>query len=198
MRHRENINERIILKRLSNTQCIVIPIIPEMVELATIRAANLPKSTLKNSVMKGKKTMIGFLGEIALNYLLMDSVVENTFDYDLIYKGLKIEVKTKDTTVVPQIDYEGTVPAYNKTQQCDVYAFLRVLNDLSNAYFCGMIQKNVFDEKAYFVKEGQRYGSNNWKARVDCWNMFYYDLIIPDLLIEHAKKSGFETINWLL
>jgi hypothetical protein len=79
---------------------------------------------------------VGFLGEIVIENFLEESGVAfkddrdaTTHDY-IINKKYKLDVKTKDRTVLPRIHYENSVPLYNhEHQRPDYYYFVSLLRD---------------------------------------------------------------------
>ena len=81
--------------------------------------------SINNSITKGGGNLAGRLGELALaNHLGV--CVEDHKDYDMIYKGEKIEVKTKRRTVPPQYSYDVSVAATSAHQKPDRYAFISI------------------------------------------------------------------------
>ena len=136
---------------------------------------------LKNSITEGRGNIIGFLGEeLIKKYLGIQD--NNTYEYDLIYKNKKLEVKTKARTVEPRPFYNATVSSYNPNQKCDYYIFTSVLKDYSFGWICGFISKHDFFENAVFNKKGD-YESNTFKFRSDCYNIQYDKLKDIDELI---------------
>lgn len=95
---------------------------------------------------------------------------DQTYDYDMIIDGHKVDVKSKRTTVVPQPHYFCTVFDYNTTQQCDRYYFVRVLEDMTSAYLLGYINKSDFYDRALFYRKGQQ-DTNGFRFKADCWNL---------------------------
>ena len=79
---------------------------------------------LTNSILNGGGNLAGFIGEQIVLFVLGGEWV-NTFQYDLIVKGSKVDVKTKQTTVKPLPHYECSITEYNTNQDCDYYAFTR-------------------------------------------------------------------------
>lgn len=81
--------------------------------------------SINNSITKGGGNLAGRLGELALaNYLGV--CVEDHKDYDMIYNGEKIEVKTKRRTVPPKLNYDVSVAATSAHQKPDRYAFISI------------------------------------------------------------------------
>jgi len=170
---------------------IEIPTTTEMLAQAKIKANEL--GHLRNSIKRGKGNLDGFVGEVAFN-AIFNGEWTNTYDYDIMYHGWKIDVKTKLTTVVPQDNYEASVADFNTDQQCDLYAFCRVSKDHKIVWLCGIIPKGVFYKKARFLKKGQIDGSNNFVVKADCYNMYHYDMPLPQAVIDKAKNLGFNEI----
>lgn len=140
------------------------------ISLAKEKAKQL--GTLNNSIRKGEGNVYGFLGEILMADYWKVSV-DNTYDYDLIVKDYKVDVKTKACNSVPEPEYFCTVADYNTKQDCDVYAFVRIFNDFSKAWLLGYCGKNYFYNNSCFYRKGQLDPSSNlgWKFRADCYNL---------------------------
>ena len=139
---------------------------------------------LKNSITKGQGNIHGFLGEIIVAKFL-DIKISNTYDYDMIFKDIKIDVKTKRVTTPPRDYYECSVAALNTKQRCDIYVFTRILKDRTQGWILGYINKEDYFKKATFLKKGEVDPSNNWKVSTDCYNLPIKELNnIEDLLNE--------------
>lgn len=142
-------------------------------ELAKVKAEEL--GVLKHSFMKGERNVIGFLGEILVaDYL--KAKIENTYDYDLIKSGVKIDVKSKTCTSVPLPHYECSVAAYNTRQKCDFYVFVRILKNYEKGWILGIIGKKSFFDKAVLMKKGFTDFSNNMTFKEDSYNLRIDDL----------------------
>ena len=128
--------------------------------------------SLNNSIRNGEGNAYGFLGEILVSEYI-NAPIDNTFDYDIVKNNIKIDVKTKCCTSKPLSNYFCSVAAFNITQKCDVYVFVRVLEDFSKAWVLGGRTKNKFFEEAKFYKAGELDPSSNygWTFRADCYNM---------------------------
>ena len=173
-------------------QLIEIPITPAMIQQAEQKSVEMGK--LKNSIRDGEGNLAGFVGEFAVNEVFLGAVT-NTFDYDILLGGVKIDVKTKEVSFVPNPWYESSVACYNTRQKCDWYAFARVCNDFTTAWFCGMIKKTEYftHEKKMFRKQGWIDPSNGMMIKADCWNMEYQHMPIPDEVMDKARRLGFAT-----
>ena len=129
---------------------IEIKITKEHIEEAEIKANDL--GVLKNSVEKGKGNVLGFLGEIIVAEYY-NWTIQNYYDYDIVHKNYKIDVKTKGRKVRPKEDYFATVFNYNTKQACDYYYFVSLHNQ-EKAYLMGIIKKEDFYKKATFNNQG--------------------------------------------
>jgi hypothetical protein len=109
---------------------------PQQIE----RAKNLYDfDALKGSITKGKSNIYGALGEILCLDYFPTARKEESYDYDLIIKNYRVDVKTKRTTVPPQKHYRCSVT--HLKQETDYYFFLRITEDLSLAYLLGYLSK---------------------------------------------------------
>jgi len=153
---------------------VEVNIKPDQLELAKVKAKDL--GILKHSIMKGERNIIGFLGEILVAEYIKASI-ENTYDYDLIKAGIKIDVKSKRCTSIPRLHYECSVPAYNTRQRCDFYVFVRILEDYKKAWILGIIGKKSFFNKSVLRKKGFVDTSNNMTFKEDSYNIAIKDLL---------------------
>ena len=133
----------------------------KMIGQASLWAADIGR--IKNSITKGKGNYAGRLGELALAKHLGVEVEDNK-DYDIIYEGKKIEVKTKRRAVEPQTDYTVNIAATSLHQKPDTYAFLSLeyldrdsaghYSDLLKVWLCGYKSAEQFFEEAEFWPKG--------------------------------------------
>jgi hypothetical protein len=147
-----------------------VPISKIQLNAARIKAEQM--GTLKNSITRGEANLEGFLGEILVAKHIK-AQVKNTYNYDLIKDGRKIDVKTKRCTSEPRADYECSIAAYNTKQKCDYYIFVRILEDHSRGWILGMIKKDEYFKRARFCKEGETDPKSHlgWKFKADCYNL---------------------------
>jgi hypothetical protein len=146
-----------------------INVTPEMLMNAMNKSKEMGQ--LNNSITRGQGNIAGFIGEEVARYVL-GGAENNTYDYDLITdKGLRVDVKTKRTSVKPRDYYECSVAALNTKQDCDYYAFVRVHNDMHTAWFLGVYPKESYYQDATFLKKGAVDPSNNFTVKSDCYNL---------------------------
>ena len=132
------------------------------------RAQKLP--LLNNSIRSGEGGVVAYIGEEVAKYVL-NAEIKDTYDYDLVYSGTKVDVKTKERTVAPKSYYECSVADFNTKQDCDEYAFVSVLNSLKQAWYLGKISKLDFYKNATFHKKGEVDPDNNFTFKADCYNI---------------------------
>jgi hypothetical protein len=129
---------------------------------------------LNNSFTNGEGNIYGALGEIIIHDLAKENNLQvdfnSTYDYDLIIDGLKVDVKTKRTTVIPHNDFLCSIAAYNTTQKCDYYFFVRINENMEDAYLCGYKSKVDFFNEAFFASKGSK-DINGWIFKEDCYNL---------------------------
>lgn len=129
---------------------------------------------LPKSIMQGKSNIYGAVGEVVtLDYFADRSDYVGCKDYDLTIDGVKIDVKSKRTTVTPKPFYSAAVSAHNTVQQCDGYYFVRVLEDCTKAFLLGYMSKDEFYRLATYHKKGERggkgfvYKGSCYECRID-------------------------------
>ena len=132
------------------------------------RAAKLP--LLNNSIRHGEGSLVAYIGEEVVKSVLRGEI-KDTYDYDIVYQNLKVDVKTKERTVAPRPYYECCVADFNTQQDCDEYAFVSVLNTLQEAWYLGKISKTAFYKKAIFHRKGEIDPANNFTFKADCYNI---------------------------
>lgn len=131
---------------------------------------------LNNSITSGEGNLAGFIGEFVAAREI-GAEVNNTYEYDLLAFGKKIDVKTKRCTSRPKDFYECSIAAYNTKQKCDIYLFARMLwlkqqpNHWERGWLLGWLPKEEYFEKATFLRKGQIDPSNNFVVKADCYNL---------------------------
>jgi hypothetical protein len=110
-------------------------------------------------------------------------------------KKIRIEVKSRRTKVEPLAHYMNCVSAHNSTQQCDLYAFLRVKyarNDpetkRGTVYFCGAMTQQRF---AHLKK----YSASTKSAKLDCFYVYIRDCCSYKSLLQAAETFCKDAAN---
>lgn len=147
---------------------IEIPITPETRYYADFESEKI--GVLKNSITEGKGNLAGYIGKkVVADYLGVP--VNPSTDFDMVYDGNRINVKTKRTNYPPSKVYECSIAAFNTNQQCDWYVFTRVHNDLSRAWILGYMGKHEYFATARFLKKGDYDHTNRFQTKADCYNV---------------------------
>jgi len=118
---------------------------------------------IKNSITNGGGNYAGRLGELALAKHLGVGVMDHK-DYDLIYNGKMVEVKTKRRATKPKSNYTVNVAYTSIHQKPDKYAFLSLeysdrdgggnYSDLQHIWLCGYKSAEQFFEESEFWPKG--------------------------------------------
>lgn len=153
---------------------IEVEITDDMINRSRRKAKEMGR--LQNSITMGTGNLVGFIGEEIAVYVLKKlhqrQVIHlNTHDYDILVDDIRVDVKTKSTSVAPLPHYSSSVASFNTSQNCDVYAFVRVKKDLTTAWWCGVIEKDLFFKEAVFMKKGQMDADNKYVVKADCYNL---------------------------
>jgi len=145
-------------------------------ELIEARRQAVEMGKLHNSITRGQGNVAGFIGEIIASVILQ-ARQENTYDYDLVLSnGQTVDVKTKRTSVKPLPHYDCSVAELSTHQKCDNFAFVRVKNDYSVAWFLGMIPRELYYEISRYMKKGDVDSDNGYVVKSTCYNLSIEDL----------------------
>ena len=144
--------------------------------------------SLNHSITGGAGNFAGYMGEECISHFLgADNVScdegDDKFNYDLIYNGYTIEVKTKRRTVDPKDFYDVSIAKTSTHQKPDVYAFVSITKNrgkvgFNNVWLCGFMGCKEFFDSAVFHKKGSIDHQNNFKVHRDMYNMRISDLYI--------------------
>jgi len=156
---------------------IEIQITPNQIERAKLL---YPFDNLNGSITSGKSQIYGAIGEIVVmdHYNWLEVEYSGKYDYDIIIDGVKIDIKTKKTTVVPKPFYLCSVSDFNTRQKCDHYMFVRVMADYSKAWILGSRTKEAFYKISTFNRKGTL-DTMNWRFKDDCYNLEISKLVPP-------------------
>lgn len=147
---------------------IEVKLTPRVLDYAHAEAKAL--GLLKNSIAQGKGNLAGFIGDMIIaDYI--GATLEHTYDYDMTLGHILIDAKTKNTTVKPFPDYACSVSDFNTTQRCHWYAFARVDIPRKLGYILGYMPKELFYQRAGFLRKGSIEGSNKFVVKSDCYNI---------------------------
>jgi hypothetical protein len=137
-------------------------------------------NVLKGSVTKGEGNEVGALGEIiVMDYYGDKAEYVGDYDYDLIIKNKKVDVKTKKQNVPPQLHHTYNIFSYNTKQKCDWYCFVVIHKSLRTGWIVGWKNKEEFFKEATFRREGEvddTIKGCEWKFKGDCYCLKITDL----------------------
>lgn len=155
---------------ISNKDFIEIKITPEVYALAEQRAIDFGK--MPDSLYDGERVIYGKIGEIICQDLLKTSSFIDSYEYDISFKGLKIDVKFRSINRRPNINSYCKVFKKKRMQNCDFYLFGFVEKEFSKAWIAGYMKKSIFLEQAIEVKKGDNLpGTKDYKAKMDSYEI---------------------------
>lgn len=169
----------------NNSQIIFVPITDK--EKQIIVAAASRRGSLNNkTLMDGEGNTSGYAGELIVNKYLKSKgfkyVGDKSKDYDFQSGGIKLDVKSKGNSVQPKIDYDCTIPQYQRRQNCTHYVFVRINKDLTGGWINGWISKEEFGQLASARTSGQSYNNAGRQTRGDHDVVLVKDLYPIDTL----------------
>ena len=126
------------------------------------------------NVVTDKRMEVGYMGEEALASILK-AKRENTYEYDFIVDGVRIDAKTKASKFPPKGHYDVSIYPQQKYQNTDYYAFMRLNEDYTKAWMLGIVSKDVFFDNAFVLKRGVMQ-SNGLIPKSDSYNMSVDDV----------------------
>lgn len=123
------------------------------------RVASCPNRELHQFGSEADRILVGYVGEVAVMKALDIRRAEDGFDFDLLYRERKLEIKTVSCKAPPPPHYLCTVNSVNPEgvhkQAADLYVFVRVRYDLALAWILGFIPCPEFFTRGRFVKKGE-------------------------------------------
>lgn len=138
------------------TDFIEIKITTNMFEIANKRAIEMGE--LKYSFMKGKRNLIGTLGEEMYKFYVPNSIFVNTEEYDFLFKTKKIDVKARTVSFKPKNHYGFAIDTEAKElkdQNVDWYVFCGVHKSYKIGWILGFLKKKEFLDLSREVFKGQ-------------------------------------------
>jgi hypothetical protein len=139
---------------------IEINITKDLIENSQQRAntINFNRQELNKFGSEKDRTIFGYLGEeIVAKHLKIQNSIDD-YEFDLSYKGYKLEIKTISCKFKPPSHFLCTVNSHNLNkihkQKADFYVFTRILNDKSKGWILGYIKCDDFFKKGSFINKG--------------------------------------------
>ena len=127
----------------------------------------------------------GRIGElVVMDYLKTHGVAfEQVYStaHDIVVRGKRWEIKTKERSVPPRVDFSCTIPDYNADHQdADVYCFVSLVSSdrrsgnlmrFSDSYILGAIERDYFHEICTTHDPDDEAEENGWTPTVRCHNV---------------------------
>ena len=164
-----------------------------------IDSLNFNRTEMSKFGSDKKRTLIGYIGE----YMVMDFLdVKNEiddFDYDIIYNGMKVEIKTISCKFKPFSHYLCTVNSHSlhgiHKQNADYYIFTRIINDLSKGWILGFIKCTDFFKRGKFNKKGSNIVSGITFSKANATTLPIYKLDSIKKMLKTKKGEVMEYDN---
>ena len=145
-----------------------------IIDLAEARAKALGK--LNDSITEGEGNVCGYIGQTIAARIFGAKDVD-LYDYDLILpNGKTVYVKSKRTTFTPRDNYDVSVCAETRPQECDFYCFMRVHIEIMKAWLLGYYLREKYLREAVLKVKGEYDPSNGFTVKKSCYNMKIGDL----------------------
>jgi hypothetical protein len=147
---------------------IEVKLTKDIIDRAKKKAAAV--GVLQGSITGGLSNVVGAIGEVIVGDAMGANEV-NTFNYDLVKDGNRIDVKTKRCNTKPFPNYDCSVASHGLQQDCDTYVFVRIKIDMTRAWILGEISKGKFLQQSVRYSKGDVDPSNGFVFKADCYNI---------------------------
>lgn len=184
---------------------IEVGINPETLNRALRRDIEAGPAYRGASIAGGKGRFYGFLGEEIVKQAMPELILDNTKDYDFIWRNFTFDVKTKTRKEPPKSWFDATVDKSAKHQLPDFYIFVQILAPpnlikqsiqeirsfhYQKAWILGFMPRGQFYQTARFFNQGDVDPSNGIKYRDSIYLVRCEQLLDPVPLIDSLKKFG--------
>jgi hypothetical protein len=163
---------------------------------AKIDSSNFNSKTIKKDNV-GR--LVGYIAELGFKQHLNSKEIEytwdggNSYDYDFTIGGVRVDLKTKDRTVAPRIDYECSIAEYSN-QDCEYFIFAslernKAKNIYNRLWILGFISKDEYMKKSNQLRVGDIDPSNNWTVKEACRNLAISELYSIDSFFDRIGNK---------
>lgn len=176
-------------------KCVTVT--PALLETAFERAKLQP--IYEYSHRKKEANIVGCLGEVVFEKFLAHFGIEfedcrHGTEHDYRVSGYTVDVKTKDRTVAPRLDFDNSVPLYNhEHQRPDYYYFVSLLrnpaidarnpNRFTHAFLVGAIDLETLDRDGTRWEAGQTDPTNGTTFWTACMNVTMGQLLSNETIL---------------
>ena len=170
---------------------IGIDITPSMIKKAQSDADSV--GVLNNSILQGKGTLAGKIGEeIAVRSFGAEIV--DSYSYDVMMQGKKVEIKTKRRKRIPESDYEVSIARTSAHQALDADTYLFISLTMNGdipvkGWVCGEMPVSEYFDRARLIRKGEIDHSNNFVCQTDMYNMFISELYPVELPVFNEQMT---------
>ena len=170
---------------------IAIDITPSMIEKAQMEASRV--GVLNNSILQGKGNLAGKIGEeIAVRSFGAEII--DSYSYDVMMRGQRVEIKTKRRTVTPRPDYEVSIArtSVHQALDADTYLFISLTMDGDipvKGWVCGEMPVSEYFDRARVIRKGEKDYRNNFVCHTDMYNMPISQLYPVDLPMFNTQMT---------
>ncbi len=132
------------------------------------------------------RIFFGYLAELMVMEYLEIDYCNDEYDYDIIYREKRLEVKNISCSFKPYPNYLATVNSYDLNgvhkQKADYYVFTRILFDKTKGWIAGFIDCEDFFKKGTFRKKGTEVINDLTLKKANMTTLEYHRLIDMGLL----------------
>ena len=170
---------------------IAIDITPSMIEQAQLNADGV--GVLNNSILQGKGNLAGKIGEeIAVRSFGAEIV--DSYSYDVMMNGQRVEIKTKRRKAAPHPDYEVSIArtSVHQALDADAYLFISLTMDGDipvKGWICGEMPVSEYFDRARLIRKGEKDYRNNFICQTDMYNMPISQLYPVDLPLFNTQMT---------
>lgn len=130
-----------------------------------------------HSFRQGAGIKAGLLGQFVVEEMLTGCRPEENLDYDLIYRDLKIDVKTNEQfSPVVLSSYVAQIEINTLLQKCDVYVITRVAVERQICWVVGWVYKSDLEKKAVLTYKGEKSKFSPLKMKQTCLEIPFWRL----------------------
>lgn len=148
------------------------------------------------SFQNGGGMLHGSIAEFAVHEMI-GGEHHGTPDYDILWNGVRLEIKDHLTTREPTRNYEVHLCAWNLRQKCDYYVWVFLKKNLKRGWIIAFEEKHKFVPGSTLMRKGQKF-SNGYHVLNDCCvkkitAVQQIQILFPDLHAEtHAALRRLE------
>lgn len=128
---------------------IRVDITPDQIRRAQMHFQNF--SPTKTSLHDGNEMLHGAIGEIVCDDYMPNWILDNTFEFDMVYKrdnAITADVKTRTSNFAPRGNWGINVWERSLFQTCQYYFFVNVHKSMKTAWLLGYMTKSEFMAKS--------------------------------------------------